>query len=212
MQVRPGRWNIELTAHNNQQIFDLKLNINNKDWPISEIWSFAARPYQRLVEVEQVTSIDPSQNNVPTPWRNLPAFLVKQGDTMHFKLIRRGDPEPEPNNLSITRNLWLDFAGSGYSIQDKITGQISHGWRLDSLPEVQLGHVTLNNQTQLITYAHDKQTQGVELRKGNVQLTADSRLETILTLSAQQVGNRNLTESKQPCICHRVGRYSQSVG
>ncbi len=185
VQVRPGRWNIELTAHHTQQIFDLKLNINNKDWPISEIWSFAARPYQRLIEVEQVTSIDPSQNNVPTPWRNLPAFLVRQGDTMHFKLIRRGDPEPEPNNLSITRNLWLDFAGSGYSIQDKITGQITHGWRLDSLPEIQLGQVTLNNQTQLITYAQNKQAQGVELRKGSVQLTADSRLEhNIATLSA----------------------------
>ncbi|NOQ16963.1 MAG: hypothetical protein GQ581_07880 [Methyloprofundus sp.] len=185
VQVRPGRWNIELTAHHTQQIFDLTLNINNKDWPTSEIWSFAARPYQRLIEVEQVTSIDPSQNNVPTSWRNLPAFQVKQGDTMHFKLIRRGDPEPEPNNLSITRNLWLDFTGSGYSIQDKITGQITHDWRLNSLPEIQLGHVTLNNQTQLITYAHNKETQGIELRKGNVQLIADSRLEnSITTLSA----------------------------
>jgi hypothetical protein len=185
VQVRPGHWNIELTAHHTQQIFDLKLNIKNKDWPISEIWSFAARSYQRHVEVEQVTSIDPSQNNVPAPWRNLPAFQVKQGDTMHFKLIRRGDPEPEPNNLAITRHLWLDFAGSGYTIQDKITGQMTHGWRLDSLPEMQLGHVTLNNQTQLITHSHDKQAQGIELRKGHVQLTADSRLENnITTLSA----------------------------
>ncbi len=185
VQVRPGRWQIELSAHRTAQIFNLKLNINDDNWPLSEIWSFVAKPYQRLVEIEQVTSIDPRQNNVPTTWRNLPAFLVKQGDNMHFKLIRRGDPDPEPNNLSIHRHLWLDFAGTGYTIQDKITGQMTHGWRLDSLPEIQLGHVTLNQQTQLITYAPNKQTQGVELRKGNLQLTADSRLEhNISTIAA----------------------------
>jgi len=176
VQVRPGRWQIELTARYPEQLSDISLNINNSDWPASEVWSFAAKTYQRLVEVSQVIAIDPSQSNVPNQWRQLPAFLVKQGDNMHFKVIKRGDPDPEPNNLSITRHLWLDFSGTGYTIQDTISGKITHGWRLDSLSETQLGHVDLNGQTQLITRLPESETEGVELRKGQLQLTADSRL------------------------------------
>lgn len=175
VQVRPGRWQIELTARHPEQLSDISLNINNPDWPASEIWSFDAQTYQRLVEISQVIPIDPSQSNVPGQWQQLPAFLVKQGDNMHFSVIGRGDPEPEPNNLSITRHLWLDFAGTGYTIKDIINGKITHGWRLDSLPETQLGHVGLNGQMQLITRLPNSETEGVELRKGRLQLTADSR-------------------------------------
>ena len=177
VQVRPGRWKIQLQARHPQQLTDLSLAINDPQWPASEIWSFAAQAYQRVVEIEQVTAIDPSQSNVPRQWKSLPAFMLKQGDTMHFKVIRRGDPEPEPNNLSITRQLWLDFAGTGYTIQDQINGKITHGWRLDSLNETQLGHVKLNGETLLITQSPADETQGVELRKGHIQLTADSRVE-----------------------------------
>ncbi|MBE0471691.1 MAG: hypothetical protein IBX55_19550 [Methyloprofundus sp.] len=176
VQVRPGRWQIELTARHPEQLTDINLNINTPDWPASEVWSFDAKTYQRLIEVSQVIAIDPSQSNTPKQWRQLPAFLVKQGDTMHFNVIKRGDPDPEPNNLSITRHLWLDFAGTGYTIQDTISGTITHAWRLDSLPETKLGHVELNGQTQLITRLPSSETEGVELRKGHLQLSADSRL------------------------------------
>ncbi|MCF7971045.1 MAG: hypothetical protein K9L22_07755 [Methylococcaceae bacterium] len=176
VQLRPGHWQIELTARHPEQLTDISLAINNQDWPAYEIWSFAAQTYQRLVEVSQVIAIDPSQSNVPKQWQQLPAFLVNQGDKMHFNVIKRGDPEPNPNDLSITRHLWLDFAGTGYTIQDTISGKITHNWRLDSLPATQLGHVNLNGQTQLITRLPDSKTDGVELRKGQLQLTADSRL------------------------------------
>ncbi|WP_221900943.1 hypothetical protein [Bathymodiolus platifrons methanotrophic gill symbiont] len=170
VQVRPGRWHIELKTQYPTELKDLNLAINDPEWPATEIWSFAAQTHLRLVEIEQVPAIDPSQSNTPTQWRNLPAFLVKQGDSMHFKVIRRGDPQPEPNNLSISRDLWLDFAGTGYTIQDKINGQITQGWRLDSLAETKLGHVQINGQTQLITLSPENAEQGVELRKGLLRL------------------------------------------
>ena len=177
VQVRPGRWLIELQARHPRQLTDLSLAINDPQWPDSEIWSFAAQTHLRVVEIETVPTIDPSQSNVPRQWKSLPAFMLKQGDTMHFKVIRRGDPEPEPNNLSITRQLWLDFAGTGYTVQDQISGKITHGWRLDSLDETQLGHVNMNGQTLLITESPTGESQGVELRKGRIQLTADSRID-----------------------------------
>ncbi|NOR80241.1 MAG: hypothetical protein GQ529_05325, partial [Methyloprofundus sp.] len=177
VQVRAGRWHIELTAQNPEQLEDLHLNINDPEWPATEIWSFSAHPQLRVVEIEQLTTIDPSQSNIPAQWKKLPAFLVNQTDNMHFKVIRRGDPQPEPNNLSISRDLWLDFAGTGYTIQDKINGQITHGWRLDSLAEIHLGHVQVNGQTQLITLSQNSDTEGVELRKGRLQFNADSRVD-----------------------------------
>jgi len=184
IQVRPGRWQIELQAQYPKQLTTLSLAIHSPNWPAMEVWSFSARPSFRLIEVENVLSIDPSQSNVPAQWKNLPAFQVKQGDSLHFKVLRRGDPEPEPNNLTLTRNLWLDFSGSGYSVQDQISGTISHGWRLNSVAETHLGQVMLNNQPQLITQSLNSANQGVELRKGRLQLTADSRIEGhISTLS-----------------------------
>lgn len=178
VQVRAGRWHIILTAQHPTQLGDLSLNIDDPKWPATEIWSFAAQPHLRVVEIEKVTAIDPSQTNVPAQWKNLPAFLIKQGNTLHFNVIRRGDPLPEPNNLSISRKIWLDFAGTGYTIQDQINGQITHGWRLDSLPQTKLGHIQINGQTQLITLSPDDDTEGVELRKGRLHLTADSRTDS----------------------------------
>ena len=176
VQVRPGKWHIELQAQHPTELQDLGLIIKDPQWPANEIWSFAAQPFLRLVEIEQVPTIDPSQSTIPAQWKNLPAFLVKQGDTMQFKVIRRGDPQPEPNNLSISRELWLDFAGTGYTIQDRIDGSLTHGWRLDSLAETLLGQVQINGQTQLITFSENKDSEGIELRKGQLDLRADSRV------------------------------------
>ncbi len=185
IQARAGRWQIELQAQYPKQLTDLPFAIQDSNWPAMEIWSFSAQPSLRLVEVENVLSIDPRQSNVPARWKNLPAFQVKQGDSLHFKILRRGDPEPAPNNLTITRNLWLDFSGGGYSVQDQISGTINQGWRLNSLAETQLGQVMLNGKPQLITQSINSTNQGVELRKGRLQLTADSRIENhISTLSA----------------------------
>ena len=94
---------------------------------------------------------------------------------MGFKTIRRGDPEPEPNQLNLTRKLWLDFDGEGYTVNDTITGNMTRGWRLNTLPQTQLGKVTLNGSNQFIT--QDKSgKQGVEVRSGTITLDADSRV------------------------------------
>jgi hypothetical protein len=42
---------------------------------------------------------------------------------MALKLIRRGDPEPEPNQLTVNRKLWVDFDGAGYTINDTISDE-----------------------------------------------------------------------------------------
>jgi len=177
IQLRPGHWQIDILARNNQELTALPLAPTEQglQWPESEIWSFDARPQLRVVEIEQLSAIDPSLTNLPDDWKNFPAYKINQGQTMGFKTIRRGDPEPEPNQLNLTRKLWLDFDGQGYTVNDTITGNMTRGWRLNTLPQTQLGKVTLNGGNQFIT--QDKSgKQGVEVRSGAITLNADSRI------------------------------------
>jgi len=177
IQLRPGRWQVDILARNSKELDTLPLTPTeqNIQWPESEIWVFDARPQLRVVEVEQLSAIDPNQSNLPDDWKNLPAYKISQDQAMVFKTIRRGDPEPEPNQLNLTRKLWLDFDGEGYTVNDTITGNMTRGWRLNTLPQTQLGKVALNGSNQFIT--QDKSgKQGVEVRTGSITLDADSRV------------------------------------
>ena len=184
VQVRPGRWQIDILARSPKELATLSFpssslgtSKESKDWPESEIWVFEARPELRVVEIEQLSAIDASQTNLPEEWKNLPAYKINQGQAMGFKVIRRGDPEPEPNQLSINRRLWLDFDGKGYTVNDTINGKMTNGWRLNALANTQLGKVTLDGNNQLITQQAGTNKQGVEVRKGMIMLTADSRIK-----------------------------------
>ncbi len=176
IQLRPGRWHIELNARYPDHLENLPFNVQSKKWPESEIWVFQAMPSLRMVEIKNLISVDPSQTNLPRQWHQFPAYLVNQGDTMGFKLLRRGDPEPEPNQLNLNRKLWLDFDGSGYTVHDRIIGKMTHGWRLDASPGLNLGQVEINGHNQLVTRMPGSTGQGVEVRKGNLDLSADSRI------------------------------------
>ena len=170
IQLRPGHWQLNVLARNSKELNVLKLTEGVDD----EIWAFEARPQLRVVAIEQLSAIDPNLSNLPDDWKNLPAYKITQGQSMVFKTLRRGDLEPEPNQLNLTRKLWLDFDGSGYTVNDTITGKMTSGWRLNTLPQTQVGKVQLNSKNQLIT--QDKSgKQGVEVRAGSIMLDADSR-------------------------------------
>ncbi len=184
IQLRPGRWQLDIEARSAKETNVIPFSVKNPDWPDSEIWTFDARPDLRIAEVEGLEVIDASQTNSPEEWRHLPTYKANQGESMALKVIRRGDPEPEPNQLTINRKLWLDFNGAGYTINDTINGKMTSGWRLDAFPETKLGKVSLDGNSQLITLSTAGK-QGVEVRKGMITLDADSRDEgDIKTISA----------------------------
>jgi hypothetical protein len=181
IQLRPGHWQIDITGRSSRPVEALPLKapvVPDKQeiaWPASEIWVFEARPALRVVEVEQVNAVDANLTNLPDDWKGWPAYQVEPGQTMQFKVIRRGDPEPEPSQLNLTRKLWLDFDGKGYTVNDTITGKMTRGWRLNVLPEIRLGKVTLDGSNQLVTRLEGSGKEGVEVRRGMISLTADSR-------------------------------------
>jgi hypothetical protein len=178
VQARPGRWQIRLTARHPGMLSRLTLPAAlPQPWPGQEVWAFAAQPHLRIVEIEGVPAVDPRQTNLPEDWKNLPAYRVQGGETMDFKLIRRGDPEPEPDALNLRRNIWLDFDGGGYTLSDEISGRMTRDWRLNVLPGVQLGRVAVDGEPQLITRLRESGPVGVEVRRGTVRMSADSRFD-----------------------------------
>lgn len=175
IQVRPGRFNLKLDIRHSGPLKTLAFTEQkNRFWPGHEIWSFKAEPDLRLVEIKGVPPIDPVQTPMPASWRKFPAYMMGPGSTMTFKEIKRGDPEPAPDQLVLDRALWLRFDGTGYTIQDRIRGTKNTNWRLEMDPAVTLGRVAVDGREQLITRAEGSDRAGIELRNGQLDFTAES--------------------------------------
>ncbi len=177
LQLRPGRWRIELDARHPGPLRELALPASTSPWPQEEIWVFQARPENRLVEIRGVPAVDPRQTRLPSAWQSLPAYRLVPGARMELHTLRRGDPEPEPDRLALRRELWLDFSGRGYTLHDRIEGTVTRTWRLEVEPGIVPGRVTINGQPQFITRRADDATPGVELRRGALELEAESRID-----------------------------------
>ncbi|MBU1986554.1 MAG: hypothetical protein KJ846_04920, partial [Proteobacteria bacterium] len=175
VQVRPGQWTIKLTTRQVGPIATYqRVRPDDRFWPSEEFISFLAHPDLRTVEIEGALPVDPLLTSMPEEWRTFPAYRLLAGDTLQFKETRRGSPLPPPDQLSLQRNLWLRFDGSGYTFQDTISGQKNNGWRLEMAPPMELGRVMVNNREQFITKRAGSEKAGVEVREGQLQLTADS--------------------------------------
>ena len=101
---------------------------------------------------------------------------MSAGQAMKLKVLRRGNPDPEPNQLSLHRQLWLDFDGLGYTIKDQLSGIMTRDWRLNALPETALGKVSLNGQNQLITRLDTGEVR-CGSKPGALNVQADSRYQ-----------------------------------
>jgi hypothetical protein len=130
-----------------------------------------------MVKILGVDAIDPAQADVPVAWKTYPAYVIKPDARMIFKELRRGDPDPAPDRLNLQRTWWLDFDGKGSTIQDNISGIMSQKWYLVMNPPIELGRVAVDGQDRLITVHGQEKKPGVELRRGQLNLQADARLE-----------------------------------
>lgn len=176
VQLRPGEWTIQLTGRAPASLTALALPASTAPWPAEEVWVFEADSTMRQVQVEGVNSIDPSQTRLPQDWANLPAYLMTSGSSMTLAEQHRG-MAGSPAQLNLNRQLWLDFDGGGYTLQDQLNGTLAQESRLEVLPDMRLGRVSLNGEPQLITRQPQGQADGVEVRQRALSLEADSRYE-----------------------------------
>lgn len=184
LQVRPGRWELSLQARYPQEATAFPFPDLPEPWPAEELWVYQANTAVRLTEPRGAPALDPRQTELPADWQSLPAYRLTPGVTLHLDVIRRGDPQPEPDQLRLQRRLWLDFDGQGFSVRDRITGTLTAGWRLDAGPGMDLGRVVLDGEPQSITLDQASGAAGVEVRRGQLDLNADSRLLRTSRLSA----------------------------
>jgi hypothetical protein len=177
VQVRPGVFAMELTARAEGPVTSLTRPLPDGPWKDGdEVWVFEAKNDYRVVSVEGVASIDPQQTTLPDAWKRLPAYPMAIGATMRFNESRRGDADPPPDQLSLSRSLWLDFDGRGYTVQDVITGTLNRESRLTMAAPTVLGRVAMNGRDQFITTTKDAAGMGVEIRQANLSVVADSRI------------------------------------
>jgi hypothetical protein len=89
-----------------------------------------------------------------------------------------------PPGLKFERELWLDEDGRGLTWRDRLSGSGQNTWRLDASPGQQLGSVKIDGEGQLITRHPANKTEGVEVRRRDLNLTATGRSAFAGSLSA----------------------------
>ncbi len=176
VQIKPGRHHVVLMARHRGSAPDkLALPLARAPWPNTEIWVFDARQVLRQIALQGVAPIDPRQAGVPKSWQHFPAFRMTPGAALALVEQRRGEVEPEPNALSLRRDLWLDFDGDGYTLTDRISGRMGSGWRLNATPALQLGRAVQQGRPQLLT-VDDNGHQGFEVRRRDIEVDVDARI------------------------------------
>jgi hypothetical protein len=144
-------------------------------WPEEEIWSFEAQRDLRVVELNGAALIDPSQSGLPPEWKGLPAYRLLSGDTLRLEEKQRGNPSPAANDLRLVRDLWLDFAGKGFTVKDNLSGTLPLRSRLEMEGGFRLGRADAMGEAVMITSLKDKA--GVEMPAGPLSVLALSRFD-----------------------------------
>jgi len=181
VQVRPGRWQITLTARATDVVNEITMPDPEANLPDTEVWSYNAYERLRVTAVEGLPPVDPQQAQVPQQWRQLPAFRIQAGDTFAITERSRGIVATE-NELGLNRTMWLDFDGGGFVVRDYVSGRMRSDWRLDMAPPYSLLSAAEAGESLLITNGQAEGQTGVELRFSDVDLTSLGRSDTRSTM------------------------------
>lgn len=176
LQARPGQWSLRIDAHHPGRIHELQRPAQSAPWPAREVWAFAAHPERRRADVLGLERLDPQQAGVPLEWSRYPVYAADPGATL--VLAEQPPGELPPDRLRLDRELWLDFDGRGLSLRDRLNGTLSRSWRLEVGPGLELGQARIDDQPRLITRLGPEAAAGIEVRGGELDLVADSRIET----------------------------------
>jgi len=183
LQAIPGSWKITLRARSlsNLPPNHFAFETQNKElWPNEELWAFKSNASLRNIRIENQNALDPKQTALPPEWHLFPTYRMKPDEQLNWTELSRGDAQPEANQLTLKRQMWLDFNGKGMTFSDELSGTLHQGWRLTTHPDFMLGHAQLNGIPQVITTLDEKVSppeQGIEIRQGAFLLKAISRIE-----------------------------------
>lgn len=187
LQASPGHWVVQVSARYPGQPGEFALAGSEPPWPEREVWAVRADPGLRTIEVRGVPAVDPRQTRLPAQWQGFPAYALEPGDTLVFEHL--AVTTPGQARLHLSRDLWLDFSGRGYSVRDRIGGELAGLSRLDARAPLHLGQVRIDGEPRLITRLpplpdadapppDGQSAVGVEVRGTSLNLLADGRIES----------------------------------
>ena len=177
VQVRPGRWQVSVTARAPGVLNSITLPDTETTLPDSEIWSYRSDDKLRVTAAEGLPPVDPTRVQVPGQWQQLPAYRINKGQS--FEIIERSRGiVAAGNDLGLARKMWLDFAGGGFVVRDYVSGTMRTDWRLDMKPPFALKSATENDENLLITNGESDAFTGIELRRSTLDVTAIGRSDT----------------------------------
>jgi hypothetical protein len=176
VQVRAGTFTVKVLGRLAGQPRSIALPPTAPPWPPQEVWVFEATERLRQVQVSGASAVDPSRTDLPEEWRKFPAFLMEPGGHLELQETRRGEPDAAPDQIQLSRVLWLDESGGSFSVRDEFGGSVGRTSRLDMLEPGELGRAALDGQGQVVTRDPGNDRRGVEVRRQALRLEADSRL------------------------------------
>lgn len=197
VQAQPGTWELLLAARAPGAFATLQVPALAEPWPSQEVLQFAAVPRFRIAQLDGLRAVDPEQVVLPDAWTDAgetlfsgnwemahrytsdaqwPTYLIASGETARVVERQRGLPASRPSQLALVRGLWLDFDGRGYSVSDRISGDIGSLRRLDMAAPWQLQSVRRDDRQQLVTTGDATDSAGVELREREGELQAQARV------------------------------------
>ena len=119
----------QLIIHNsiNAAVSTITLPETPSKWPANEYWVFESNKTLRSIQLGNLSSIAPDQTPTPSEWKRLPTYRL-ESRTISITEYRRGNPTPPPNSLHLTREIWPRLGGTGYLVQDSISGTMNQDW------------------------------------------------------------------------------------
>ena len=176
VQMRPGEWRLLLDSRYTAAPERFAAEPLDPQWPAQEIWTFRADPNLRGVRLGGAPAVDPMRLDLPADFGGLPTHLVTADTPLTLTEDYRGDANPAAARLHLERALWLDFDGGGATVRDRISGNLSQGWRLQAAPPLALGRVAVDGVPQVVTRVPGLPGAGVEVRATELQVETIGRL------------------------------------
>ncbi|MBX7144310.1 MAG: hypothetical protein K1X79_07645 [Oligoflexia bacterium] len=184
VQVVSGDFEISVLAVAQQPLSAIVASPLTAIWPKEEIWAWQPLPTFRSVEIINANTIQAETTGMPSEWLGAATYVIPKGQGITLKELRRGEQAPPPNEITLSRELWPNFDGSGFTVRDRLEGRFMQGERLNALPDTKLGRADQNGHQLLITSDPQSGLHGIELRETNLKMEAVSNLSGISSISA----------------------------
>lgn len=181
--VMPGSWTFSVSSLFDDVISNLRFFKSNSFFPSEEVWVYEIDKSLRDTKIDGVKSIAPQSVVLPENLKNMPTYLIREGETFNIVEKQRSPKIKDKNTFDLRRTIWLNFDGNGYFSEDILQGNISKDMFLSATSDTNLTMVKISGRNSPIVLSKDKKERGVIVREGNINIISESSYNNISSIS-----------------------------